>query len=352
MAKKLSDQLGDLLAQEEGSGSNPSPSHTKKSSETHKEHTEETHLHHDESVETDGGFWQIFYSLIAGILIFGIIMIYVDNTIINILLSLIIIISLAVFSKGAKLLQPNERGCYLYFGKFTNRYTPQGGWIFVIPFAEEIVIVQVGVFTIDIPYADLTLPNGDNAKGIVQLTLEIDPKFFHPLYDITGGHLSKTEISSVIEKKLKEQIPAQLKQVVKSAGTPDGLSYEENANNFAKSLQKLITKDNGHCMGLKLKAIEIPTPEMSGEGYLLEIHTKAEKKRGELLKASANKFNTYLDAFREQYMSRRNKKTLTEAEEDKILLLASQKYDQENTPESKRNNYTGLGNNTIITGQN
>ncbi|MCC6323635.1 YrzE family protein [Candidatus Nomurabacteria bacterium] len=316
--------------------------------------------------KTDGGFWNIFFYALT-MVSFAILALYFGGlNALTVIIAILAIGAVSFFALGAEVLEPNEIGVYKYLDRFPVenmdrlKFTQKGGYVWRNPVTEKIVRFQTGLFTLDIEYDDLTMLNGDNAKGKVQLTLEIQIEYFWTLYEITGGSFDRPTIEEKVKKKLAETVPSRLGMAITSYDTEitDGYQFEEATKDKGKKLSLLLKKlltthhdEHGNvdpaktdCFGLGLKSVEIPTPIITGTGYNTYKATKTSQSSQKLSEAYAAEYNTLLNSLIKKYKS-----DLGMSETDKITPGAYSEIRKEAErllAQSKGNNpnyHEGLG---------
>ncbi len=259
----------------------------------------------DEQFETDGNFWIIFWICFAIICIaFSLWMSFIESvTLRRSMIAVMLSTGLFVYL-GAEQLKPEERGNYTWMGKFTPKYTPQGGFVFKIPFIQKIKRYDVGMFVINVPYENLTMILTDNAKGITQLTVQISEEYFETLYKVTDGKLDRETIKQKCGEKFKETVPLKLSTAVSILDIQEGYIFEEATKDPNKSLALILeyllethTDGSKDCFGLELLATEIPTPDITGEVYEARKKTKRSESSVDLAKAEFKEFGTFLEEY-------------------------------------------------------
>lgn len=245
---------------------------------------------------------------------------------------LIIVIPLIIVSViyylGLTSLNGNQQAVFMRMDKLTDRITGIGGWLFVWPWIEKLQIYEVGPFTLDIKYKDLTLFNLDNAEGTVQLTLQVNHEYFRKIYEITGDPFSRESMIHAVEHKLTDSVPAKLAIAAKEAGIKKGAEFEEQTKDKKSKLNanliELLKDDSGgSCYGLELVKIEIPTPTMTGLAYNIERETQQEIGRQTLAKEKGRSWQIFLQSEILAYKKQIGKKETDNLTEDQLMYVVS-----------------------------
>lgn len=234
-------------------------------------------------------------------------------------------------------LKPSEAAVFKVRGAFPKdfsklKFTKAGGWdLWVDPFFEELVIYEVGMFTADIYYKNINLPNLDEAAGKIQLTFVIDVQYFKTLYGITKGALDIETIKAKVLEKLEDTVPRKLSSVaydlqdkIQTGAQFEEATKERDGELVKRLFQALTFHGEGEpndCYGLKLKSVEINPPVITGTAYKSEQERKGAEADAKVFEAKYAKWNAFLKAHLKEYRLRRGLK-----EDD---ILENSEYEKE-----------------------
>lgn len=303
----------------------------------------------NDTYDYDGNFWFVTGLIGAVVLILTYLMFYSELPFF--LLLVIIIVVGVIYGNGPEVLEPNQQAVVKRFNELTDIVTKIGGYIWVTPFVDELIVYEVGPFLLDIDYSGITLGDGDTLTGKAQLTFRINPKYFRRIFFIVGEPFTRERLMSVVKGKLNETVQSKLSIATKSLVVKDGLDFESRTQDKDGELVKLLTSylidSDGSCFGLELIKVELPPPSYSGVVAETKIAIMNQELKKTLATAEAKTWQDFLQSeieFEMKHLGIISPNRLTEPQLKEVKERAERLYNK--NPNTIY--HQGLGNNTII----